>query len=96
MGGLGSDRLDGGAGIDRAQYSQAASGVRADLRDVATNTGEAAGDTYVAIENLLGSRFNDVLLGDAGANTLYGRRATMSSTVVSAATCWSGVWAMTS
>ena len=72
LGGPGSDRLDGGAGIDRAQYGQAAAGLRADLQSPGTNTGEAAGDTYVLVENLFGSRFDDVLLGNADANAIYG------------------------
>ncbi|MEM7506713.1 MAG: cadherin-like domain-containing protein [Pseudomonadota bacterium] len=71
-GGVGADRLDGGEGTDRAQYSDATAGVRADLGDAATNAGDAAGDSYVSIENLLGSRHDDVLLGDAGRNQLSG------------------------
>ena len=38
----------------------------------ASNTGDAAGDTYANIENLTGSGFNDTLTGDSGANTLDG------------------------
>lgn len=72
LGGVGADLLNGGAGIDRAQYSQATAGLRADLQAPGTNTREAAGDTYVSIENLFGTRFNDVLLGDSGPNALYG------------------------
>ena len=72
LGGLGRDRLDGGAGIDRAQYSQAIHGLRADLQAPGTNTREAAGDTYVLVENLFGTRFSDVLLGNADNNAVYG------------------------
>ncbi len=46
--------------------------MRADLAFTATNTGHAAGDIYVGIENLQGSLFNDTLGGDNNANTLGG------------------------
>lgn len=72
VGGAGADRLDGGAGIDTAGYQSSATGVQVDLTTPSTNTGEAAGDTYVGIENILGSAFNDILAGDAGDNTLTG------------------------
>lgn len=67
----GADRLDGGAGIDTVTYD-ASGGVRADLLSPKTNTGHAAGDTYVSIENLDGSSFNDTLLGDNAANVIQG------------------------
>ncbi|MBC7667981.1 MAG: hypothetical protein H7236_05865 [Gemmatimonadaceae bacterium] len=72
VGGLGADRLEGGAGIDTAGYQSSATGVQADLQDARLNTGEAAGDTYVGVENLLGSWLNDILAGDAAANQLTG------------------------
>jgi Ca2+-binding RTX toxin-like protein len=72
LGGADGDVLDGGAGLDRAQYSDATAGVLADLQNSAANTGFAAGDTYVSIENLLGSLFSDNLRGDGGANVLWG------------------------
>ena len=71
-GGNGADSLDGGAGIDRADYSDASVGVKANLRAPTGNTGSAAGDTYISIEDLRGSNFNDSLQGDGGANTIWG------------------------
>jgi Ca2+-binding RTX toxin-like protein len=71
-GGLGADTLDGGLGVDTASYSNATTGVSASLSLPATNTGEAFGDTYANIENLLGSIFDDVLNGNASANSLSG------------------------
>jgi Ca2+-binding RTX toxin-like protein len=72
IGGAGADALTGGAGIDTASYTTAAAGVIANLTTPASNTGEAAGDTYTTIENLTGSAFADTLTGDANANVLDG------------------------
>lgn len=71
-GGAGADTLLGGAGTDRAQYTYAPGGVRADLLDPATNTGEAAGDRYTSIEDLGGSAHDDILAGDDQGNRIWG------------------------
>ena len=71
-GGKGADHLDGGSGVDRAQYKDATSGLTADLQSVSANTGYASGDSYVSIENLHGSRYNDSLRGNQHNNTLWG------------------------
>lgn len=68
----GADRLEGGTGIDTVSYVASASGVSVNLATSAVSGGEAAGDTLISIENIIGSRYNDVLTGDAGANTLTG------------------------
>ena len=73
IGGLGADTLDGGTSIDRVQYADATSGILADLQFAANNTGIAAGDVYISIENLTGSNHADNLRGDASANTITGR-----------------------
>jgi Ca2+-binding RTX toxin-like protein len=46
--------------------------VRASLAAPATNTGQAAGDSYTSVENLTGSRFADTLIGNGLANRLTG------------------------
>ena len=72
IGGAGADTLNGGDGNDSAQYSNSGSGITADLLTVSNNTGNAAGDTYISIENLYGSNHADVLNGDHGQNTIWG------------------------
>src|SRR5262245_60084479 len=65
IGGPGIDHMDGGAGDDdTASYRFSPGPVQASLSNPASNTGEARSDTYVNIENLEGTKFNDVLIGD--------------------------------
>jgi serralysin len=72
-GGLGGDILDGGEGIDTVTYVFSPSGVGAFLNAPAINNGgDAAGDSFISIENLTGSAFDDILSGDTGANTING------------------------
>ena len=71
-GGTGGDRLDGGAGTDYASYSGAGAGLRADLLSRSLNTGDATGDIYVSIENLIGSAHADALRGNNAANAIKG------------------------
>jgi uncharacterized delta-60 repeat protein len=71
-GGAGADVLDGGDGTDTAGYSTASSSVAAYLTWMAGNSGDAAGDTYISIENLTGSAHADILSGSEVANTLNG------------------------
>jgi Ca2+-binding RTX toxin-like protein len=71
-GGAGADPLNGGAGVDWARYYSAKAGVVADLADPINNTGEALGDTYSSVENIIGSAFSDTLRGNENANRLEG------------------------
>jgi Ca2+-binding RTX toxin-like protein len=72
MGGLGGDKLDGGAGFDTATYADAISGVTVNMLKLVFNSGEAAGDTYKNIEGLTGSEHPDALIGDTKNNSILG------------------------
>ncbi len=72
IGGSGPDQLIGGAGVDRAQYSDAATAVLVDMEDMSLNTGDAAGDSFNGIEDLYGSNSNDQLRGDSQDNRIWG------------------------
>jgi Ca2+-binding RTX toxin-like protein len=71
-GGAGADQIIGGAGDDTASYATSASGVKINLTTGSVSGGDAAGDTVIGIENLVGSGFADTLIGDAGDNRLAG------------------------
>jgi len=71
-GGAGNDRLDGGDGIDTVSYADADAGVIVRMLPWRQDTRGAGFDTLFNFENLLGSRFDDVLTGDTGANRIDG------------------------
>ena len=72
FGGQGADSFDGGTGVDIVNYTVATAGVTLDLATGGTG-GEAAGDTFISIEWVFGSNFDDDIIGDAGNNRLEGR-----------------------
>lgn len=69
--GTGNDYLDGGAGVDTILYSHATSGVTVNL-STGLATGGDGSDTITNVENVVGSNYNDTLVGDANANTIQG------------------------
>lgn len=69
---MGSDRLDGGAGRDTASYAGDYGGVFVSLTSGLGRWNAAEGDILAAIENLIGTAHDDVLVGDGGANRLEG------------------------
>lgn len=71
-GGAGADTLIGGTGSDTASYVTSSSGVTVNLATGVHTGGDAAGDTLVAIENIIGSDFADSLTGDSNSNLLAG------------------------
>jgi Ca2+-binding RTX toxin-like protein len=72
LGGQGADKLVGGDGVDTADYAASTSGVTVNLTTGTGNGGDAEGDTLAGIENVIGSKFDDVLDGDQRANVIEG------------------------
>ncbi|WP_342241874.1 calcium-binding protein [Inquilinus sp. OTU3971] len=68
----GADKLDGGIGTDLASYWGEATAVTVNLATGTGSGGNAAGDTFVAIENVNGGQGGDTLIGSGGANALNG------------------------
>ncbi|MEM6354387.1 MAG: calcium-binding protein [Pseudomonadota bacterium] len=67
----GNDIYDGGEGVDTALFVQAAVGIVVDLAAGTVETGPDL-NTLIDIENLTGSVFGDVILGDVEVNALSG------------------------
>jgi len=73
-GGLGNDTLDGGTGSDTVDYSgNTSAGIEISLALGLAVSAESGTDTLVAVENVIGTDFNDVITGDDNANRLEGR-----------------------
>lgn len=68
----GADRIEGGAGRDTLTFAAAKAGVAASLLSFSGNAGDASGDIYLDIEDILGSNFADTLTGDVAANRIDG------------------------
>ncbi len=66
------DTFDGGAGLNTVDYVHYGSGIVVDLADPSQNTGNAAGDTYSNINTIIGTNYDDTLIGDANINALEG------------------------
>ena len=74
-GGPGRDTLDGGAnGVagDTISYASSAEAVRVNLGKMTAAGGDAAGDVFENVENIIGSAGDDWLRGDANDNRLTG------------------------
>ena len=72
-GGTGDDVLDGGADADQADYSARKAPVRVNLAiGLTQDDGQGGVDTLIAIEGATGGSADDVLIGDAARNQLYG------------------------
>jgi len=71
LGGAGGDRFEGGAGIDIVSYDDSSEGLSASL-NWGPQSGIALYDTYIDIEGLRGSKYNDSLQGNSDDNILEG------------------------
>ena len=81
IGGAGADSFDGGEGIDTVDYSDSSEGVRVSFsrNTGGSSGGDAEGDSFAddpnnartkTVENIVGSDFGDVLIGDGNNNTI--------------------------
>ena len=71
IGGLGADAFNGVSGYDSVWYLTSTTGVSVDLLSGVT-AGDAAGDSFIGIDRLIGSAHADTLTGDNNDNTLEG------------------------
>lgn len=80
-GGEGADYLDGGEGSDTVEYRDSKTGVTVALAPFTPLRltmpaggygGDAEGDVYAGIENVIGSAYDDSIYGDDNANALSG------------------------
>ncbi len=69
VGNEGADRLTGGDGEDLVDYSASDEGVDLSLENGGTG-GDAAGDSFDGVENVIGTDHDDVIAGDGANNTL--------------------------
>jgi Ca2+-binding RTX toxin-like protein len=74
QGGAGEDNIDGGDGFDTVNYDDGTTqGVFVDLGRTQQATGVfGQGDFLTSIEGLLGTSYNDTLVGNASANYIFG------------------------
>ncbi|MGI9383620.1 MAG: calcium-binding protein [Methyloligellaceae bacterium] len=68
----GADTIDGGDGDDYLSYEDSASGVTVNLETGIGQGGDAQGDVYVDVENVGGSHYDDVIVGNSERNELVG------------------------
>ena len=68
----GADVIDGGEGIDAVSYFSSDEAVIINMADAIYQGGDAEGDVVTNVENLVGSKYNDVLTGDADNNRIFG------------------------
>ncbi len=71
-GGAGADEFHGGNGTDVANYNDAKLGIVVALDGSVGSQGDAVDDTFIGVENVSGSRFDDTIIGNVENNSLFG------------------------
>ena len=71
-GGGGNDTINGGAGIDEANYQFSESGATVNLATGLAVDGHGGTDTLISIERVRGSAFSDTLIGSNGGEVFIG------------------------
>lgn len=71
-GGAGADVINGGAWEDIVRYSESPGPVSINLQSQQYHGNDAEGDTLVSIEDIIGSQWADLLVGNVGPNFIYG------------------------
>ncbi|MCU0905438.1 MAG: Hint domain-containing protein, partial [Tabrizicola sp.] len=69
-GGVGADVLYGGIGLDLADYSDSDAAVNVNLDNGSFSGGYATGDSAGGIDGIIGSNFNDTLVGATSESTV--------------------------
>jgi Ca2+-binding RTX toxin-like protein len=72
VGSAGADVMDGGTGNNTADYSGSNAAVSVDLAAGTASGGYADGDTLLNIQNVIGSAYDDLLIGDDKGDLLVG------------------------
>lgn len=71
-GSAGADLIDAGSGQDTLDFFAATTGIVIDLTNAALNSGQAAGDVYIAVEAFVATTLADTLRGGGQGDTFYG------------------------
>jgi Ca2+-binding RTX toxin-like protein len=71
IGGTGADTLNGGLGVDTVDYTGSGP-ITVDLEFGVGSGGDANGDSYTGIENVVGTSDDDEITGNGSANRLEG------------------------
>lgn len=72
IGGNGAETMYGGTGIDTVSYRSSTAGVSISLDGSAGTGGTATGDRLYEVENIVGSIYSDIIVGDSADNTFNG------------------------
>ncbi|WP_050466206.1 calcium-binding protein [Herbaspirillum chlorophenolicum] len=67
-----ANKFDGGAGSNTVSYENSAAAVKVNLATGQGTLGDAAGDTYVRIQNVIGGAGDDILVGNGDINIING------------------------